>query len=319
MAAPAQIGTLGSPAPGMLYDHSIWSFCYARGRLPKDFLGGCPVCSNQGMADIPMVYSLIVTAASMPERRVILVDSGFGGGISMTGRRFENVEMPQTVLAKAGFRPEDIDTLVLTHLHFDHAGNFEAFPNARILVQRREYDQWVQAVAEIPDRSAGKEHWALSSMDTEVLDRIGRAAQAGKVVFLDGDAEIAPGVHCRLAADTHTFGSQWVEVATSSGPHVVAGDCVYWYANIERMWPPGYLQGSTWNMMRTFEKLRSVVGAGRLHRIVPGHDMEIFTRHPAWTAGSNPVAEIHLAAGEPSRLGGACALISSTQTAAERK
>src|SRR6185437_16154558 len=43
------------------HDHSIWSFCYARGRLPADFMGGCPACSNQGLVEVPMVYSLVAT------------------------------------------------------------------------------------------------------------------------------------------------------------------------------------------------------------------------------------------------------------------
>ena len=298
----------------MSYDHSVWTFCYARGRLPKDFMGGCPACSNQGLVENPMVYSLVASAPSMPQRRVILVDCGFKGGNSMTGSRFENIEMPEAVLAKAGFRPGDVDTVVLSHLHFDHAGNFDAFPNARIVVQRREYDCWKETIAEFPDRSAGKDCWALSSMDVEAFDRFERAVHAGKVTFVDGDTQIAAGIHCRLAADTHSFGSQWVQIDTPQGPYVVAGDCVYWYMNIERMWPPGYIQGNTWNYMRTLKTLRELVGPDRLERIVPGHDMEIFVRHPCWTAGLNPVAEIHLAAGEPSRLGGVSALPGSKQT-----
>ena len=282
-------------------DYSIWAFCYARGRLPKDFMGGCPACSNQGMADIPMLYSIIASAPSAPERRLILVDCGFKTGASMTGRKFEDFERPDAVLAKAGFRPEDVDTLVLTHLHFDHAGNFDAFPNARVLVQRREYERWKEVIDALPDRNVGKDHWALSSMDVELFDRFDAAVKAGKVELIEGDALIAPGVHCRLAADTHTFGSQWVEVQTSSGPYVVAGDCLYWYTNIERMWPPGYIQGNAWNLMRTLERLRTLVGPERLERIVPGHDMEVFARHRSWTAGSNPVAEVHLAAKERSR------------------
>jgi N-acyl homoserine lactone hydrolase len=285
----------------MPHDHSLWSFCYARGRLPADFMGGCPVCSNQGMVDIPMVYSLIAAAPAKARSRVILVDTGFKSGRSMTGRNFEQVEMPQAVLGKVGFRPEDVDTVILTHLHFDHAGNFDAFPNARILVQRREYERWQEVIAAIPDTAIGKQSWMLSSLDVEIFPRFARAIAAGRVELLDGDAEIAPGVWCRLAADTHTFGSQWVEVETRSGPHVVAGDCVYWYANVERMWPPGYVQGNSWNLLATYERLRQVVGADRLERIVPGHDMGIFTRHPSWVAGLNPVAEVHLAQGERSR------------------
>ena len=92
------------------------------------------------------------------QRRVILVDCGFKSGNSMTGRKFENFETPDAVLAKTGFRPEDVDTLLLTHLHFDHAGNFDAFPNARIVVQRREFERWGEVIASLPDLALGKEH-----------------------------------------------------------------------------------------------------------------------------------------------------------------
>jgi N-acyl homoserine lactone hydrolase len=282
-------------------DHSIWSLCYARGRLPTDFMGGCPVCSNQGTTENPMVYSLVATPPGAATRRVIVVDTGFAGGESMTGRHFDDPEMPDVVLPKIGYRPTDVDTVVLTHLHFDHAGNFNAFPNARIIVQRVEYERWKEVIAAIPDLNVGKSSWMLSSLDVGVFELLDKAIAEGRVDLIDGDKEIAPGITCRLAQDTHTFGSQWVEVATSSGPHVLAGDCVYWYANIERMWPPGYTQGSTFNMIRTFERLRDLVGADRLQRIIPGHDMEIFRRHKSWVAGANPVAEVHLAAGETSR------------------
>ena len=284
------------------HDHSIWSYCYARGRVPTDMMGGCPVCSNQGMTDIPMLYSVIASAPEAAEKQLILVDCGFKSGDSMTGSRFQNIEMPEAVLAKTGFRPEDVDTLVLTHLHFDHAGNFEAFPNARIYVQRREYERWIEVLAKIPDLSVGKQNWALSSMDAEVIERFSAAVRDGRAVLLDGDAEIAPGVHCRLAADTHTFGSQWVEVETRSGPYVIAGDCVYWYSNIERMWPPGYVQGNPWNLLTAYDRLKTLVGEDRLERIIPGHDMQVFTRHRNWLSGLNPVAEVHLAEGEASRM-----------------
>lgn len=295
----------------MGHDHSIWSFCFARGRVPPDFLGGCPICSNKGLVEIPMQYSLIATGPEMERRRLIVVDTGFKSGVSMTGRAFDGLEMPEAVLGKAGFRPEDVDLVVLTHLHFDHAGNYEAFPKARIICQRREYERWREEIAAIEDVSPGKQLWKLSSMDVETFGAFDRAVADGRVDLIDGDAEISAGIYCRLAADTHTFGSQWVQVETARGPHVVAGDCVYWYANIERMWPPGYLQGDPWNLMRTYERLRALVGKDFLQRIVPGHDMEVYARHPSWTAGLHPVAEVNLAAGEISRVGGACALKNS--------
>jgi glyoxylase-like metal-dependent hydrolase (beta-lactamase superfamily II) len=289
-------------------DHSIWSFCFSRGHVPADFFGGCPVCSNQGLVEVPMHYTLVATGPTMERRRRVLVDTGFESGRSMTGRPFDRLEMPRATLAKAGFRPEDVDIVVLTHLHFDHAGNLNAFPNARIICQWREYDLWKDAIAAIPDISPGKSLWALSSMDVAQFRQFEAAIAAGRVDFIDGDAEISAGIHCRLAADSHTFGSQWVEVETARGPHVIAGDCVYWYFNLERMWPSGYLQGNAWNLIKTYERIRALVGEDRLARVVPGHDMRIYEHHPSWTDGLHPVAEIHLAHGEASRMGGRFAL-----------
>lgn len=281
-------------------DHSIWTFCYARGRLPADFMGGVLVRSNEGLVDVPMLYSLIESRPHTGARRLTLVDVGFKSGISMSGRKFDDFELPDAVLGKVDARPDQVDAVILTHMHFDHAGNFDAFPNARIFVQRREYEMWQGVIASIPDLSVGKQSWKLSSLDVDVFRRFETAIGDGRVTFIDGDAEVSSGIWCRLAEDTHTFGSQWVEVATEDGPYVLAGDCVYWYSNLERMWPPGYLQGNAWNMLRAFERLRRVVD-DRLDRIVPGHDMGVFARHKSWIAGLNPVAEIHLAAGSVSR------------------
>jgi len=281
-------------------DYSIWTFCFGRGRLPRDFVAGSPVASNQGTEEIPFLYSLIKSAPNAAEPRIIAIDAGFKEGRSMTGALFDHVEQPATVLAKVGVTPAQVDTLILTHLHFDHAGNVEIYPNARIYLQRREYDGWKEVLAQLPPGDASKQSWQLSSLDIALFEPLDRAVADGRVILLDGDAEIAPGVICHLAADTHTFGSQWVEVRTPDGPYVIAGDCVYSYANIERLWPPGYLQGNAWNYVHLLEQLHGLV-SGRLERIVPGHDMRLFDRVPSWVLGANPVAEIHLAAQEPSR------------------
>ncbi len=284
----------------MAIDYSIWAFRYARSNMPRDFFGGTLVESNTGTVRNPMVYSAIVGGADGDKARPIVIDTGMKGDFSPSGKGYENVEDPATVLAKVGLAPDEIETVILTHLHFDHAGNLDRFPNATFHVQRAEYDGW-KRVFEMPDGlGSDNARWPLSSInpnDFEILDAL---IADGRVAFLDGDAVIAPGVTCRLARDTHTFGSQWVEIETSDGPYVVAGDCVYWYANIERMWPPAYVQGNTWNLIETYRRLRTLL-ADDIDRIVPGHDPELFARHPSWIAGQNPVAEIHLAAGDTSR------------------
>lgn len=284
----------------MACDYSIWAFQYTRSNMPRDFFGGTLLESNQGMVRNPMVYSALHGGAVGERPRLIVVDTGMKGGWSPSGKRYEGVEHPETVLAKVGFAPEDAEIVVLTHLHFDHAGNLDRFPNARFYVQRAEYQGWKRAFA-LPDGlGSDTKGWPLSSINPADFDVLEALIADGRVSFLDGDAEVAPGVMARLARDSHTFGSQWIEVETRSGPYVIAGDCVYWYSNIERMWPPAYVQGNTWNLIDAYRRIRAAVGDD-LARVVPGHDPALFDRHPSWTEGLNPVAEIHLAAGAPSR------------------
>jgi glyoxylase-like metal-dependent hydrolase (beta-lactamase superfamily II) len=252
-----------------------------------------------------MLYTLVVSAPSTRERRVIAIDTGFGeSGFASAEDKlsgmFTDIEWPSVVLGKIGFRPEEVDTVILTHMHADHAGNVVAFPKAEVFVQREEYEGWTRVRRGELIKTAGPGSWALSSINWENFDRFDEAIAAGRVTLLDGDREVAPGITCRLASQSHTFGSQWVEIETASGPHIAAGDCVYWYANLEKMWPPGYIQGNPWNVMQVFEKMTRIIG-DELPRVVPGHDMEVFKRNVNWTVGPNPIAELHLAAGEKSR------------------
>lgn len=270
-------------------DYSILTFCFAKGRLPGDFVGGAPVMSNSGTFEIPMIYTLLRPTEG-DER--ILVDTGFRNGRSMTGRAFDAFESPEETLAKVGLHPKDITLVILTHLHFDHTGDLDAFPNARFVVQRRELEEWRKVVARDAGDQADKTKWSLSSINPRDFEVLEKLEAKGRLTLLDGDTEVAPGVHCRLAADTHTFGSQWILVETSGGPYVLAGDCAYWYANIERMWPPGYIQGNPWRMLESYEAMLKEVG-GDVNRIVVGHDMEIFKRHQSRIIGGNPVAFVH--------------------------
>ena len=280
--------------------HSVWTLCFAKGQVSRDFVEGSPVASNAGNVTIPMIYSVIATQVE-GSRKVFIVDTGFSSGASMTGRRFADVETPADTLGKIGLAPADVDAILLTHLHFDHAGNLDAFPQATIYVQAAEYEGWRRVLARLGDATTTKQNWILSSMNPDDVRTLERAASDGRVAFVEGTHDVAPGVSLRLAADTHTFGSQWIEIQTPDGPLVLAGDSVVTYANLERMWPPGYHQGNAWRLIETYAHLKDLVGPDRVERIVVGHDMQVFDRHRSWTAGANPLAEIALAAGETTR------------------
>ena len=164
------------------------------------------------MVDIPMLYSLVQSAPDAPKPTRILVDCGFRGGQSMTGRKFGGLRDAGRGPREGSLKPEDIDLLVLTHLHFDHAGNFDAFPNARVILQRQEYERWKEVIEALPDRNVGKDHWALSSMDVALYERFDAAVRAGRVELIEGDTQVAPGVHCRLArtpTPSARNGSRW--------------------------------------------------------------------------------------------------------------
>ena len=290
----------------MATDYSIWAFAYTRSNMPRDFFGGTLVESNRGTVRNPMVYTALLGGKEGARPRLALVDTGMKGGWSPSGKAYEGVEHPETTLAKIGFAPDDVEDVILTHLHFDHAGNLDRFPNARFHVQRAEYDGWKRVFAMPDGLGSDTSKWPLSSINPGDFETLDALIADGRVEFLDGDGEVLAGVFAHLARNSHTFGSQWLEVATRSGPYVVAGDCVYWYANVERMWPPAYIQGDAWNLIDCYRRIRATVG-GELERIVPGHDPLLFERHPSWTVGINPTAEIHVARGDYSRAGaGAC-------------
>lgn len=278
-------------------DWSIWTFCYALGRLPLDFVRGTPVASNQGEVDVPMIFSLLQSDCG----EMVLVDTGFGTGASMTGRNFRNFVRSDELLRRHGFNPQEIGKLVLTHLHFDHAGNIAAYPNARIYVQRYEYESWKRVIDEFGADGATKDKWAFSSLNVDDFAVLDAAARDGRVTFIDGDVEVSPGVTCRLAKDTHSFGIQWLEIATDNGPFVLGGDVCYTYFNVERMWPPGYLQGNAWNILREMRRIKAAVG-GDLSRLVPGHDVEMLARLPHGAPNGSPLVELNRARGHASRI-----------------
>src|SRR5262249_17829873 len=155
------------------------------------------------------------------------------------------------------------------------------------------------ALKTLPEQSRDKTNWILSSLNLDDIDRFDRLLADGRVILVDGTHEVCPGIKLHLAADSHTFGSQWVEVSTPQGPYAVAGDAVASFANLERMWPPGYHQGNCWNLLDTYRRIQETVG-GRIEQVVPGHDMELFRRAANWSSGSNPIAEVRTAAGQRS-------------------
>ena len=191
--------------------------------------------------------------------RHILVDSGYDHEEAAARERPIRTD-PGVALAPFGVRPEDIGELVVTHLHYDHAGGLHLFPNARLHLQVAE-----MAYATGPCMC----HDTLRMPFTagHVCEAV-RRLYAGQVVFHDGDAEIADGVTLHRIGG-HSRGLQAVRVRTAAGWLVLASDASHFYENL---WAgkPYPIVVDLEDMLRGFRTLKALASHPNL--IVPGHD-----------------------------------------------
>jgi len=191
--------------------------------------------------------------------RVILVDTGYDDAEAQARGRPIRLD-PVAALKPFGLGPDDITEVIVTHLHYDHAGGLHLFPNAVLHLQAAE-----MAFATGPCMC----HDTLRMPFTadHVCEAIKRL-YAGKVVFHDGDAQVADGVtvHC---IGGHSRGLQAVRVMTQSGWMVLASDAAHFYENFVAR-KPFPIVVDLQDMMDGFDRLRQLASAPGL--IVPGHD-----------------------------------------------
>ena len=185
---------------------------------------------------------------------------------------------PVDALALLGVSAADVDDVIITHLHYDHVGNFDRFPKARFHLQETEL-----AFA------TGKymRHPFLSHA-FEVEDVVGmvRLNYRGRVVFHNGDTELAPGLRLHLAGG-HSAGLQFVSVHTERGWLVLASDVTHYYEHMEsgRPFTTTFHVGDT---LEGYSRLRAI--APSPDHIVPGRDPLVMQLYPPPSAELKGVA-----------------------------
>lgn len=209
--------------------------------------------------------------------RKVLVDAGFYHPKFV--QRWKPVDFvpPSEAVARAGVNASDVSDVIISHIHWDHLDGIDLFPNARVWMQREEFEHHTDSTGAVKDR-------AIDAADAKIVAQI---AREGRLRLIDGDAkEIIPGITV-YTGGKHTYASEFAGVHTTFGTVVVASDNVYLYENLDRHVPIAQTLDAASNL-RAQDRMKTIASDPRF--IVPGHDPEVFVRFP--TPG-NGVAWIH--------------------------
>ena len=246
--------------------YEIYAIKYAHHarRAAENFIGGDP---HDG--PMPLDYFVwLIREAGTNAGREIVVDTGFSAAMAAKRKR-DHIRCPTEGLKLLGVDAKAVKDVVITHLHYDHVGNFDLFPAAMLHLQDLEMNY------------ATGRHMTQPVFQGayEVEDVVGmvRRVYAGRVRFHDGDGEIAPGVSVHLIGG-HTMGLQAVRVATRRGNVVLASDASHFYANMEQV-RPFPLVYSVADMVEGYGRLRALAESPQ--HIIPGHDPLVLARYPA--------------------------------------
>ena len=205
---------------------------------------------------------------------VVLIDTGFGEEVARR-RGIDYRRRPVDALAAIGVSPADVSDVVLTHLHFDHAGGLRDLPGARIHVQRADVAFYTGPAMRFP--------LCAGAVEKDDLAALAAADDEGRLHLLDGDEVLFDGVAVHHVGG-HTPGSQIVDVTVPRGRVVLASDVAHLYDNLERRVPFPVLHDLP-SCCEAFETVDRLAAEGTV--VVPGHDGRVMGRHQA-VPGADP-------------------------------
>lgn len=217
--------------------------------------------------DGPMPMDYFIWVAAGPGGAYV-IDTGFTAEMA-TARKRTHLRCPIDSLSLLGIDAKSVRDVILTHLHYDHVGNFDKFPNARFHLQEREMSF-----------ATGKYmHYPAIGGSYHVDDVVGmvRLNYKGRVEMHCGEVEIAPGLTLHPTRG-HADGLQSVRIHTRRGWVVLASDATHYYENMATNRPftiALHLDGMI-DAFRTLERL-----ASSPRHIIPGHDPYVMREYPA--------------------------------------
>ena len=228
--------------------------------------------ASYGEPDGSMGMAYFFWVIEPPAGPPVIVDCGFDPELGeRMGRSCSRT--PADALSDLGIDGTDVAQVIVTHLHYDHIGNLELFPNARFVVAERELDFWTGPIARRP-------HFAEHT-DPRGVAFLASAAEAGRVALVDTELEVAEGIMVRRVGG-HSPGQLMVSVATENGGVLLASDAVHYLEELETERPFAVLADLE-QVYRAYDTVRELTARGA--RLVPGHDPLVNDRFPTLDDG----------------------------------
>jgi glyoxylase-like metal-dependent hydrolase (beta-lactamase superfamily II) len=253
-----------------IYELHAIKYAHSPRTAGANFLGGDP----HDMSPMPLDYFVWLIRG---RTRSFVLDTGFDRDVAAKrGRQW--IRTPAEGLGMLGVEAGKVRDVILSHMHYDHAGNHAMFPAARYHIQDRE-------MAFCTGRCMCHDTMRAPFEAADVTAMVQRVFE-GRACFHDGAAEIAPGISLHHVGG-HSLGLQVVRVRTRRGFVVLASDATHFYAHVEqrRVFPivadvPAVLAG--------YETLTRLASSPA--HIIPGHDPLVLARYPASAPGLEGIA-----------------------------
>lgn len=254
--------------------HEVFAIRYATvaRRRAENFIAHDP---HDG--PMPMDYFIWVIRGA---GRTVVVDTGFNRQAAAERKR-EFLRCPIAALNHLGIAPERVSEVILTHLHYDHAGNIGLLPNATFHLQEKELQF---ATGKYMKYGPMRHSYAVD----DVLDVV-RGVYDQRVRFHESDAELADGIQL-IHVGGHTQGLQAVRVFTRRGWVVLASDASHFYDNIQQE-SPFPIVFHVGEMLAGYDKLLRL--ADSPDHLVPGHDPLVLARYPRHGQAEHEIVALH--------------------------
>jgi len=213
------------------------------------------------------------------DRACYVVDTGFEHAEGVRrGRKMRR--HPCDSLRDIGIDPAAIKDVIISHLHYDHAGNLDAFPNAMFHLQEAE-------MAYGTGKCMCVTHMRKPFHIEDIVTAV-RMVYSDRVSFHDGDVQLADGLSLHLIGG-HSRGLQVLRVETAQGVIVVASDALHFgrYLDNQNAFP---LHADLEDVIAGYARLKELAGPDGL--ILPGHDPGVLQRFQPLRADAPTVLAI---------------------------